>query len=69
MSIFQKIAALVFRLVSLGMIIYSCVGAASAIVVGMTVAVWLLLPTLVGGVILYFAAIPLAWLATRGFDE
>jgi hypothetical protein len=68
MSTYQKIAALVFRLASIGLVLYSCLGAISTALM-MPRAVWIMLPTLTAGIILYFVALPLARLATRGFDK
>ncbi len=69
MTTYQKIAALIFRLVSVGLIIYACLVTASAALIGQPRVAWMFLPILICGVILHFAAIPLAWLVTRGFDE
>ena len=68
MSTFQKIAALIFRLAAVALILYACIFATATAMI-MPHAIWMLLPFFVGGMILYFAALPLAWLVTRGFDE
>lgn len=72
MTTLQKVAALVFRIIGLGLILYACFAFISAILVmrGMAqMAVWILLPYLLGGMALFSTAIPLARILTRGLDE
>ena len=72
MTTLQKVAALIFRLIGLCLILYSCFAFLSALLVmrGMAqMAIWILLPYLLGGIALFSAAIPLARILTRGIDE
>lgn len=67
---FQKIAALVIRLVSVGMVVYALVTVVTGALAGMLLqAAWLVLPWLIVGNLLYLGAPSLALLVTRGLDD
>jgi len=69
MTTYQKIAALIFRMVAVCIILYSATaGIGSVMLMGFR-TVLLFAPFLVGGVALFVAAIPLARLTTAGFGE
>jgi hypothetical protein len=68
MNTYQKVAALVIRLVSLGLIIYSGLAAVTVMFV-MRSAVWISLPSLAAGVLLFICAIPLARIVAGDFED
>jgi hypothetical protein len=66
----QKIAALVIRLVSVGMVVYALVIVVTLALTGMLLqGAWLVMPWLVAGNLLYLGARALALLVTRGLDD
>ena len=68
MTKYQKVAALVLRLAALAIVIYSIFAAIMSISM-MPAMLWILLPMLIGGVILFKAAIPLAKIVASGIDD
>ncbi len=68
MNKYQKAAALTIRLASLGLILYTVIGSISAALM-MPQALWIMVPPLVSGVILFILAIPLGCLAASGIEE
>lgn len=68
MTTYQKIAILVIRLFAIGLILYTSIAAVPAAIM-MPKAVWIMLPSLIGGAIIYLVSVPLGHLITRGFED
>ena len=68
MNTYQKIAAFIFRLTALGIIIYASIQVVSLSFI-MPAMIWALLPFLAVGIVLFLVSIPLAKIATVGFDQ
>lgn len=75
MSTYQKTAALVFRLASLGLVIYALfytvymLFAMAGGLQGALIVMTMKLPVFIGGIVLYLSSFPLAKLTTFGFKE
>ena len=66
----QKNAALIIRLVSVGMVVYALLTVMTVALTGMLLqAAWLVMPWLIAGNLLYLGARSLALLVTRGLDD
>jgi hypothetical protein len=68
MTKYQKAAALTIRLASVGLILYTVIGSISAALM-MPQAIWIMVPPLVAGVILFLFAIPLGCYTALGIEE
>jgi hypothetical protein len=67
MNTYEKVAALVIRLTSLGLILYSCILATMMIFFARQM-ILMLLPTLIAGIVLFWTAIPLSRMFCRGIE-
>ena len=66
----QKNAALIIRLVSVGMVVYALLTVMTVALTGMLLqAAWLVMPWLIAGNLLDLGARSLALLVTRGLDD
>ena len=66
----QKIAALVIRLVSVGMVVYALLTVVTVALAGLLLqGAWFVKPWLIAGNLLYLGAPRLALLVTRGLDD
>jgi hypothetical protein len=66
MNTYTKIAALIFRLSAVGMLIYSAI-VTSTLVFFMPAMIWTAVPFAVAGLVLFVLSIPLAKITTASF--
>jgi len=67
MNKYKSIAALVIRLFAVGLILYTTIASIPAIFMAPTM-LWVMLPSLIGGIVVYLLAIPLAALVVAGIE-